>query len=163
MHPLLHAALTACPLASDKPGCFYLYIIKRPQPKAPNRHVRRAAIKMGRSEEPPEAPTAVVEEMSGTAAGMGLLLGSALCRQIRCVFSSSAQCALLTCSEQLLHTHYKLAGAWLGQSACNFCTTCHQEKYDLGKCGGRSAVIGVVESYLGHMGWPIIRTDMDDN
>ncbi|KAJ7429582.1 hypothetical protein FB451DRAFT_1423882 [Mycena latifolia] len=147
MHPLLHAALTACPLASDKPGCFYLYIIKRPQPKAPNRRVRRAAIKMGRMKNPPKHRLQWLRK----------------CRGQRQEWVCYWEVPYAAKFEQLLHTHYRLAGAWLGQSACNFCTTCHQEKYDLGKCGGRSAVIGVVESYLGHMGWPIIRTDMDDN
>ncbi|KAJ7667346.1 hypothetical protein B0H17DRAFT_1142751 [Mycena rosella] len=62
--------------------------------------------------------------------------------------------------ESLIHEHLKRAGAWLGPSKCGFCPVYHLEKYDYRRCGGRDAVVEVVETYLRRLRWAIVRYDM---
>ncbi|KAJ7667378.1 hypothetical protein B0H17DRAFT_1142783 [Mycena rosella] len=60
--------------------------------------------------------------------------------------------------ESLIHEHFKHAGAWLGPSKCGFCPVSHLEKYNYRRCGGRDAVVEVVETYLRRLRWVIVST-----
>ncbi|KAJ7681691.1 hypothetical protein B0H17DRAFT_1138288 [Mycena rosella] len=56
--------------------------------------------------------------------------------------------------ERLIHTHFKVAGAWIVPVPCQFCMKRHREKFDDALCGGLGGVVGVVLYYLGLLNWP---------
>lgn len=60
-------------------------------------------------------------------------------------------------TEALIHLHYKLKGAWIRPTPCEFCGVKHQEIFDYELCGGEKGMIRVVEYYLWRLNWPITR------
>ncbi|KAJ7075710.1 hypothetical protein B0H15DRAFT_865939 [Mycena belliarum] len=144
MDPRIQAVLSMAPSAFDKPGAIYVYEIPAKQPNSPNQRSRRTELKYGRAKEPTKRRAQWLRKCRGQD------------QRWLCYWNIPFAAKF----EKLIHTHFKLKGAWLGRTACDFCKTEHQEKYDKGTCGGRAVVVQEVEFYLGLLGWPILRVDM---
>ncbi|KAJ6560125.1 hypothetical protein B0H19DRAFT_1260770 [Mycena capillaripes] len=57
--------------------------------------------------------------------------------------------------EALIHLHFKLMGAWILPSECEFCGVNHCELFDFLACGGREGIARVVEFYHRRLNWPV--------
>ncbi|KAJ7073382.1 hypothetical protein B0H15DRAFT_963718 [Mycena belliarum] len=135
------SALRAPPSPSDKAGTFYYYEIPGRQP---NGRTRGARFKFGRARN--------VRQRQGQ--------WKRKCRGQRQRWWSYWDVPYASKFEHLMHLHYKLRGAWLGRTPCDFCPVSHQEQYDRNGCGGRRVVEAEVEFYLRKLRWPIVRTDL---
>ncbi|KAJ7075711.1 hypothetical protein B0H15DRAFT_806001 [Mycena belliarum] len=140
MDPRVLSALRAPPSPSDKAGKFYYYEIPGRQP---NGRTRGARFKFGRARD--------VRQRRGQ--------WKRKCRGQRQRWWSywDVPYASKFATEHLMHLHYKLRGAWLGRTPCDFCPVSHQEQYDRNGCGGRRVVEAEVEFYLRKLRWPIVR------
>ncbi|KAJ7453630.1 hypothetical protein B0H11DRAFT_2245267 [Mycena galericulata] len=122
-------AILAPPSASDGPGAFYGFRIKK-------------IFKLGRAKEP--------RKRQGQWARQ--------CRGERHHWLPYYwEVPFYKKFEKIVHRHYKAAGAWLTPHRCRFCSVRHQEKFSLKACGGVRGLVGVVEHYLGRLNWPVIR------
>ncbi|KAJ7619046.1 hypothetical protein B0H17DRAFT_1152188 [Mycena rosella] len=59
--------------------------------------------------------------------------------------------------QALIHLHFRLHGAWIPPKRCEFCGVCHQEKFNLARCGEMDGIIAVFEYYLWRLNWLSIR------
>ncbi|KAJ7437495.1 hypothetical protein B0H11DRAFT_1935961 [Mycena galericulata] len=122
-------AILAPPSASDGPGAFYGFRIKK-------------IFKLGRAKEP--------RKRQGQWARQ--------CRGERHHWLPYYwEVPFYKKFEKIIHLHYKATGAWLAPHRCRFCSVRHQEKFGLKACGGVRGLVGVVEHYLGRLNWPVIR------
>ncbi|KAJ7463254.1 hypothetical protein FB451DRAFT_1180347 [Mycena latifolia] len=148
VHPLIEAAIARKASASDKPGKIYGFKIPRYQPHRPKcrrrrsrRAIPRLEVKIGRAKCPTKRRKQWLRKCKGQ-------------RQEWMFYWEVPEAAKF---EALIHLHFKMAGAWIPPSECDFCGVRHQEKFDYVACGGRTGIVRVVEYYLGRLGWPVIR------
>ncbi|KAJ7438352.1 hypothetical protein FB451DRAFT_1192669, partial [Mycena latifolia] len=148
VHPLIEAAIARKASASDKPGKIYGFKIPWYQPHRPKcrrrrsrRAIPRLEVKIGRAKCPTKRRKQWLRKCKGQ-------------RQEWMFYWEVPEAAKF---EALIHLHFKMAGAWIPPSECDFCGVRHQEKFDYVACGGRTGIVRVVEYYLGRLGWPVIR------
>ncbi|KAJ7441450.1 hypothetical protein B0H11DRAFT_2252019 [Mycena galericulata] len=144
-HPQIALVLNSPPSPSDAPGCLYAFRVFRNQPRrrfgrAPR--FPRAKIKIGRAKNPQRRRREWTRQ----------------CRGQRVKWWYWWYVPFAKKFERLIHTHFRVHGAWLEPSACGFCLVRHQELFDYGRCGGKRGVALVVEGYLGILGWPSVKT-----
>ncbi|KAJ6449158.1 hypothetical protein C8R47DRAFT_1230752 [Mycena vitilis] len=145
LHPALEAAIRAPASGFDKPGKLYMFEIPAHQP---NRRARRAQaradkrkVKIGRSNRPPRRRGEWARKCKGQI------------QEWYCYWEVPEAAKF----EALIHLHFKLEGAWIPPSECDFCTSNHWEIFDFASCGGRSGITEVVEYYLWRLNWPVIQ------
>ncbi|KAJ7207314.1 hypothetical protein B0H12DRAFT_1080059 [Mycena haematopus] len=123
--PALHRALNAPPSPTDGPGGVYAFVVDR-------------VVKVGKAVDPPQRRLEWARQCRGE-------------RQRWMDFYWQVPYAKKF--ERILHLELKCRAAWKGRVRCRFCPRAHQEKYDLGKCGGLVGFVGIAESRLGASGW----------
>ncbi|KAJ7436358.1 hypothetical protein FB451DRAFT_1193975 [Mycena latifolia] len=142
---LLEAEIRTTPSPADirrGPGYFYGFEIPCEQPKSPGcRLLARREAKLGRTKDPRKRRRQWARKCRGQ-------------RQNRWTCWRVPYAGKF---ERLLHLHFKLAGAWISPSPCDFCRIHHREKFDYEACGGRQGIEAVVEYYLRRLNWPILR------
>ncbi|KAJ6560134.1 hypothetical protein B0H19DRAFT_1069824 [Mycena capillaripes] len=137
--PTLEAAILAPPSPSDKPGALYAFDIPTLEP---NRRARRTIArhtKIGWSKHPLKRQRQWLRQCRGQ------------------VQEWWAYWTVLAAAkfEALIHLHFKLMGAWILPSECEFCGVNHCELFDFLACGGREGIARVVEFYHRRLNWPV--------
>ncbi|KAJ7058640.1 hypothetical protein C8F01DRAFT_1255790 [Mycena amicta] len=134
--PLPNATtIHAPPSPSDTQGTFYLFL--KP-------HSTYTAAKLGRSK--------YLQRRKHQWA--------AQCRPQRQVWIYWWDVPFASKFENLVHLHFKHAGAWIRPSLCRYCRKRHHEKFHYGACRGASKIKRVVEYYLWRLGWLVNRVRM---
>ncbi|KAJ7429134.1 hypothetical protein B0H11DRAFT_2266844 [Mycena galericulata] len=143
--PRIAHILNSPPSPSDGPGYLYVFRIFRKQPlrrfgRAPRS--RRAKIKIGRTNNPQRRRREWARQCRGQRVKWWFWWYVPFAKQF----------------ERLIHTHFRIHGAWIHPSPCGFCWIRHQEIFDHARCGGKRGVSEVVEEYLGILRWPSLKT-----
>ncbi|KAJ7085950.1 hypothetical protein C8R44DRAFT_893796 [Mycena epipterygia] len=141
----IHDIIASSQRPGRKAGKLYVFKIPRRQPKRRRRRSRmRTEVKIGRSIYPPRRRTQWMRQCRG--------------QEQEWLFYWDVPDA--TKFEALIHLHYKLKGAWIRPTPCEFCGVRHVEKFDYERCGGKTGIIRVVQYYLRRLNWPITRHPM---
>ncbi|KAJ7615808.1 hypothetical protein B0H17DRAFT_1299626 [Mycena rosella] len=136
------------PSPLDKPGSFYDFVILDDNNNNNNNNNNVEVVKFGRTAHPTKCPWQWARQCKGQHQHW----------QYRWEVLFAAKFVSTWRLESLIHEHFKHAGAWLGPSKCGFCPVSHLEKYNYRRCGGRDAVVEVVETYLRRLRWVIVST-----
>ncbi|KAJ7431146.1 hypothetical protein B0H11DRAFT_2262304 [Mycena galericulata] len=147
-HPLIAHVLNSPPSPSDAPGYLYAYRIFRHQPlwrfgRRPR--FPRAKIKIRRANNPQRRRREWARQCRGQRVKWWFWWYVPFAKKF----------------ERLIHTHFRVHGAWVHPSLCGFCLVRHQEQFYWARCGGKRGVVLVVEGYLGILGWPSVKTSLD--
>ncbi|KAJ6455507.1 hypothetical protein C8R47DRAFT_1082731 [Mycena vitilis] len=146
LHPALEAAIRAPASRSDKPGALYAFKIPAHQPNQRKRRaaarVYRSKAKIGRSNDPPRRKGEWARRCRGQL------------QEWHCYWQVPEAAKF----EALIHLHFKIKGAWIHSSECDFCERCHCEIFDLAICGGWPGITEVVVYYLRRLNWPVIHS-----
>ncbi|KAJ7505067.1 hypothetical protein B0H11DRAFT_1905143 [Mycena galericulata] len=147
-HPRIAAILNSVPSPSDTYGVLYAFYIFRTQPR--RRYGRtpkhpRAKVKIGRANNPLRRRREWARQCRGQRQKWWFWWDVPFAKKF----------------ERLIHTHFRVHGAWVQPSPCGFCLVRHEEQFDYARCGGKRGLIRVVEEYLGILGWPIVRYSAD--